>query len=108
MVLDIGEPVTILSVAKRMISMSGKRDVEISFTGLRAGEKLHEALFGEHEHPEPTEHPLIRSVYVPPLDPAELEWFHRWDHPVGAPSPADASAALLGSAEPASWLQRNS
>jgi FlaA1/EpsC-like NDP-sugar epimerase len=115
MVLDMGEPVTILSVAERMIAMSGKRDVQITFTGLRPGEKLHEELFGGVEDPEPTEHPLIRSVYVPPLDPAELalchDWNdpHQWDQPMAVPSSgSDAPSASRGSSEPASSLPRSS
>jgi dTDP-glucose 4,6-dehydratase len=46
LILDMGEPVLILDVAKRMIAQSGK-DIEIVFTGLRHGEKLHEELVGE-------------------------------------------------------------
>ena len=72
MVLEMGEPVKILDVARRMIALSGARGVEIVFTGLRTGEKLHESLFSEDEGRAPTEHPMIRSVSVPPLDPAYL------------------------------------
>ena len=72
MVLEMGDPVKILDVARRMISLSGARGVEIVFTGLRTGEKLHEALFSEDEDARPTEHPMIRSVSVPPLDPSDL------------------------------------
>lgn len=72
MVLEMGEPVKILDVAKRMIAISGAREVEIVFTGLRPGEKLSEVLFSEDEHPVPTAHPMVRTVSVPPLDPADL------------------------------------
>ncbi len=72
MVLEMGEPVRILDVAKQMIALSGARGVEVVFTGLRPGEKLHETLFGDDEQPTSTEHPMIRSVTVPPLDPAYL------------------------------------
>lgn len=75
MVLDMGSPVKILDVAKRMIAMSGKGDIPITFTGLRPGEKLHEVLFGVDEKPRPTSHPLIRSVEVEPLDPEGLASF---------------------------------
>lgn len=71
LVLDMGTPVKILDVARRMIATSGKR-IEITFTGLRPGEKLHEVLFSDHEAPSPTKHPMIRSVAVPSVDPAEL------------------------------------
>ena len=72
MVLEMGEPVRILDVAHRMISLSRARGVEIVFSGLRPGEKLHEVLFSEEETAEATEHPMIRSVSVPPIAPAEL------------------------------------
>ena len=62
----------ILDVAQRMIALSRAPGVEIVFTGLRPGEKLHERLFSDEEHPVATEHPMIRSVAVPPIDPAEL------------------------------------
>jgi len=72
MVLEMGEPVKILDVARRMIRLSGARTVEVVFTGLRTGEKLHEVLFSEDEVASATAHPMIRSVSVPPLDPADL------------------------------------
>jgi FlaA1/EpsC-like NDP-sugar epimerase len=72
MVLEMGTPVKILDVAQRMIELSRASGVEIVFTGLRTGEKLHERLFSDEEHPVVTEHPMIRSVAVPPIDPAEL------------------------------------
>ena len=72
MVLEMGEPVRILDVARRMISLSGAADIEIVFTGLRTGEKLAETLFGEEEESTATTHSMIRSVRIPPLDPADL------------------------------------
>lgn len=72
MVLEMGTPVKILDVAHRMIELSHASGVDIVFTGLRTGEKLHESLFGEEEDARATEHPMIRSVSVPPLDPADL------------------------------------
>ena len=72
MVLEMGEPVRILDVARRMISLSGASDIEIVFTGLRPGEKLSETLFGEDEESSETAHPMIRSVRIPALDPAQL------------------------------------
>ena len=68
MVLEMGEPVRILDVAKRMIGESG-RDIEVVYSGLRPGEKLHEALFGAGERPRPASHPLLFEVDVPPLAP---------------------------------------
>jgi FlaA1/EpsC-like NDP-sugar epimerase len=69
LVLDMGEPVRIADVAMRIAA----QDVpprEIEYTGLRQGEKLHEALFGTGEHDERPVHPLISHVPVAPLDPA--------------------------------------
>ncbi len=86
MVLDMGEPVKILDVAKRLIAESGK-EVPITFTGLRAGEKLHEVLFSEAEAGAPTAHPLISGVRIPALDPAEL--------PQALPDGAERLQALL-------------
>ncbi len=67
-VLDMGEPVKILDVAKGLIKRSGK-DIKIVFTGLRPNEKMHEVLFGEIEDAVPTSHPKISQVPVPPLSP---------------------------------------
>ena len=67
LVLDMGQPVRILDVATQMIQMSGREDVEIVFTGLREGEKLHEELFGDAEGQRTTSHELIDAVPVPPL-----------------------------------------
>jgi dTDP-glucose 4,6-dehydratase len=68
LVLDMGEPVRILDVARHLIAESG-RDVPIEFTGLRPGEKLHEALFSAQEAGMPGHHPLVRRVAVPELSP---------------------------------------
>ncbi|MGK2947176.1 MAG: polysaccharide biosynthesis protein, partial [Acidimicrobiales bacterium] len=67
MVLDMGEPVKIAEVAKRLIDQAGG-GIEIVYTGLRPGEKLPEVLRGDAEAPVPTTHPLIAAVDVPPLD----------------------------------------
>lgn len=76
LILDMGRPVRILDVAKRMIAMSG-RPTEIVFTGLRAGEKLHEELIGVAEKGERPFHRQVTHTAVPPLDPdrlAEERW----------------------------------
>lgn len=72
LVLDMGEPVGIAHVAQRMIEASN-RAVDIVYTGLRPGEKMHEELFGENEVDVRPIHPLISHAAVPPLDAAELE-----------------------------------
>jgi dTDP-glucose 4,6-dehydratase len=71
MVLDMGAPVKIVDVARLLIDESG-RDIEVAFTGLRPGEKLHESLFSQLENSRPSEHPLIKQVNVPPLAPQNL------------------------------------
>lgn len=72
LVLDMGEPVKILDVAKTLIDLSGKRDVEIIFTGLRPGEKLSEDLIAASEDVRPSAHPLITRVSVPAISPLEV------------------------------------
>lgn len=68
LVLDMGEPVLILDVAKRLVTESNQ-EIEIRFTGLREGEKLHEALFSTLEDSNPSAHPLINQVHVDPISP---------------------------------------
>lgn len=74
--LDMGEPVRIEDLAKDIIRLSGLRvdeDIEIVYTGLRPGEKLHEELMIEGEHYEPTTHPKCRIARNShQLIPAEL------------------------------------
>ncbi|MGG5260594.1 polysaccharide biosynthesis protein [Phycicoccus avicenniae] len=72
MVLDMGTPVKITEMARTMIGLSGRRDVEIVFTGLRPGEKLSEELFSPAEEVHDAGHPLITAVQVPGLDPEGL------------------------------------
>jgi FlaA1/EpsC-like NDP-sugar epimerase len=66
LVLDMGEPVRIADVARQMAS-AAPRPVEVVFTGLRPGEKLHEQLLGEGEIPVGSAHELITAVRVPPI-----------------------------------------
>lgn len=68
MVLDMGTPVKIVDVAKRLIGMSGKRDIEIVYTGLRPGEKMSEELFKPGDEARVTGHELVTAVDVPLLD----------------------------------------
>lgn len=72
LILDMGEPVSILDVAKRMIAMSGKT-VEIVFTGLRNGEKLHEELVGDRERLERPFHPKVSHTRADPISPDRLD-----------------------------------
>jgi FlaA1/EpsC-like NDP-sugar epimerase len=75
-VLDMGEPVKILDLAESMIRLSGKepdKDIPIDFIGVRAGEKLHEDLWGEDETVGETAHPKIHRARRPPVDGVWLE-----------------------------------
>lgn len=81
LILEMGEPVSILDVAKRMVAQSGK-DIEIVFTGLRHGEKLHEELTGEGEGNERPFHPMISHAHVDTISPEVLDhegWVARMD-----------------------------
>ncbi len=79
LVLDMGQPIKIIDVARRLIDESGRHDVEIVFTGLRHGEKLHEVLFSRGEDHVPSTHPLITQVAVPPITPGEIIAADAWD-----------------------------
>ena len=75
-VLDMGEPVSILELARNMIRLSGKepdRDVKIEFVGARPGEKLHEELWGEGEAVLDTSHPKIKRASRVSVDVVWLE-----------------------------------
>ncbi|MCB0981199.1 MAG: polysaccharide biosynthesis protein, partial [Ilumatobacter sp.] len=65
LVLDMGTPVKIADVARQLIEQSGKQ-IEIRYTGLRPGEKLHEVLLSEGEEGDRPHHPLIDHVRVSP------------------------------------------
>ncbi|WP_345762845.1 polysaccharide biosynthesis protein [Diaminobutyricibacter sp. McL0608] len=96
LILDMGEPVRILDIAKRMIAFSGK-DIEIRFTGLRQGEKLHEDLIGATESDARPKHPKISHTRIDPLLVDDLDrdlWIRR----VRASS-SDTVALSLGSLE---------
>ncbi len=87
LVLDMGDPVRIVDVARQLIEQSGT-SVDIEFTGLRPGEKLHEDLFGtgEVQNSRPV-HPLVSHVDVPCLTDVDIEAL-----------PLNASAAEVRSA----------
>ncbi len=74
-VLDMGEPVKIVDLARQMIRLAGlrpERDISISYIGLRPGEKLHEALFHQAESPVPTRNPALRLAAPRTADYAVL------------------------------------
>jgi dTDP-glucose 4,6-dehydratase len=62
----MGQPVSIDAIAKHMIEVSGRK-IEIKYTGLRDGEKLHEILVGPSEKTETREHPFIMHTRVEPI-----------------------------------------
>ncbi len=68
----MGEPVKILDVARRLVAQAD-RPIEIVFTGLRPGEKLHEVLLGQAETDDRHAHPLISHCRVPAQSPLGLE-----------------------------------
>ena len=75
-ILDMGQPVKILDVAKRMIELSGSTDIPIVFTGIRPGEKLHEKLVDNSFSLVPTDHTLVNvyledTSYISTLRPVE-------------------------------------
>ncbi len=81
LVLDMGEPVRIVDMAKQLIEQSGT-PVRIEFTGLREGEKLHEELFGAGEPRDVRpRHPLVSHVPVPPIGDADVLALTRYVEP---------------------------
>jgi FlaA1/EpsC-like NDP-sugar epimerase len=87
-VLDMGEPVKIVELARMLIRLSGKteQEIPITYVGLRPGEKLYEELLADDETTEPTPHPKLRvattSGQLPDID-ALLDWVRR-----AGPAPA--------------------
>lgn len=71
-VFDMGQPVKIAELAQRMIQLSGAKNVEIKYTGLRAGEKLYEEVLNDMEGTKPTFHEKIRIAEVREYDFAQV------------------------------------
>ena len=67
-IFDMGQPVKIADLAKRMIQLSGRTDVKIEYTGLRHGEKLYEELLATRENTKPTSHDKIMIASVREYD----------------------------------------
>ncbi len=72
-VFDMGKPVRIADLAKRMIALSGAKDVEIQYTGLREGEKLYEEVLNKLEGTKPTFHEKIHIAEVRKYEYSEVE-----------------------------------
>jgi FlaA1/EpsC-like NDP-sugar epimerase len=97
-VLEMGDPVRILDLARNMIRLSGRepdRDVAIEIVGRRPGEKLHEELFNRDETPTPTVADKILAAAREPVDPAWVEEaFARVEELVYEGDAADLAAAV--------------
>jgi FlaA1/EpsC-like NDP-sugar epimerase len=75
-VLDMGEPVRIIELARKMIELSGRKpdeEIAIEVIGRRPGEKLHEDLFNPDERPQPTPAEKILTAQRPALEPTWVE-----------------------------------
>lgn len=79
-VLDMGEPVKIVDLAKDLIRLSGlsEDDIKIEFTGLRRGEKLYEELLADDENTLSTPHPKLRIAQARIVPAAEMQMMHAW------------------------------
>src|SRR5699024_583013 len=73
LVLDMGEPIRIDDLARRVIALSGRTDAQIVYTGLRPGEKLTEALLAAGELGSRPKHLLITQVPISPVDLTRLK-----------------------------------
>jgi FlaA1/EpsC-like NDP-sugar epimerase len=92
-VLDMGEPVKIVDLARQMIRLSGfaESDIRIEYSGLRPGEKLFEEPLADSESTLPTPHPKLRIARArPPANATLLEDLIGW-----LANPGDASAAAV-------------
>ena len=84
MVLEMGEPVKILDMATTLICLSGRKDIDIIYTGLRPGEKITEDLFSMNEDRRATTNPLVTSVGVPTLSVDEVQSLDMESHDAAA------------------------
>jgi FlaA1/EpsC-like NDP-sugar epimerase len=97
-VLDMGEPVKIVDLAKDLIRLSGMQEdeIKIEFTGLRPGEKLYEELLADNEHTLTTPHPKLRIARARQVDSAWLAELLAW---VGASATQDDTEVKIALAQ---------
>lgn len=95
MVLDMGKPVKILDLAKRIIAQTGE-NIEIVFTGLRPGEKISEDLISIGEEDRRPHHPLISHVHIDSADPKSIEDELGWAVTTADSNGFDAHASSVG------------
>jgi FlaA1/EpsC-like NDP-sugar epimerase len=90
-VLDMGEPVKIVDLAKDLIRLSGlsEDEIKIEFTGLRPGEKLYEELLADNEHTLTTPHPKLRIAQARVVSTDELQTMLNWASSAAAVSDED-------------------
>lgn len=95
-VLDMGQPVKIVDLARNMIRLSGctEDEIRIEFTGLRPGEKLYEELLADDEATLPTHHPKIRIAKACSVDSSWLEELRPWLRQRRVPSSAEVRRDL--------------
>ncbi len=96
-VLDMGEPVKIVDLAKDLIHLSGltEDDIRIEFTGLRPGEKLYEELLADSEHTLPTPHPKLRIARARGVNEAWLDGLMSWVGTHATQDDAEVKRALV-------------
>jgi FlaA1/EpsC-like NDP-sugar epimerase len=96
-VLDMGEPMKIVELARMLIRLSGKteQDVPITFTGLRPGEKLYEELLADDETTEPTPHPKLRVAKTSGEQAVSVDSVVAWISQAGAAPASDALRVWL-------------
>ena len=94
-VLDMGEPVKIVDLARNMIRLSGytEDEIRIEFSGLRPGEKLYEELLADAEETRETPHPKLRIARSRPVNGTFLEELEQW---LAQPGPVADEAVRMG------------
>jgi len=95
-VLDMGEPVKIVDLARDMIRLSelSENEIRIVYTGLRPGEKLFEELLADDEHTRATPHPKLRIAKAREVDPGWLEGLLEWLHQDRIPTDSEVRRDL--------------